>query len=98
MGYRCVFITLYRLHSGAHAIYEDMADIAQNNEEAHFDLEERYLGHSTESHHELSFVDRYQDVEMRFNPDARERTEGSEGFSEDQNDPISTGDEAESDD
>ncbi len=95
LGYKYIFITLYGLHSGAHAVYEDMANIAENDEQAQFDLEERYLGHPTESHHELSFVDRYQGIEMQFDPEARERIEGSEGFTEDENDPISTGEESE---
>ncbi|UIP00552.1 isocitrate lyase [Halobaculum sp. CBA1158] len=95
LGYKYQFITLYALHSGAHAVYEDFANIAENDEEAQFDLEERYIGHETESHHALSFVDRYQDIETRFDPEAEERIEGSAGFSEDQEDPISTADRSE---
>jgi isocitrate lyase len=86
LGYEYIFITLYGLHSGAHAVYEDMENIAQNDEQAQFDLEDRYIGHPTESHHELSFVDRYQDIEMQYDPEARSRIEGSEGFSEDERD------------
>jgi len=89
LGYQYIFITLYGLHSGAHAVYEDMQNIAENDEEAQFNLEDRYLGHETESHHELSFVPRYQDIEARFDPEARDRQEESAGFTEDQNDPIS---------
>ncbi|MGQ3329677.1 MULTISPECIES: isocitrate lyase [Halorubrum] len=88
LGYQYIFITLYGLHSGAHAAYEDFENIAQNDEEAQFDLEERYIGHETESHHELSFVPRYQDIEAEFDPEARERQEESAGFTEDENDPI----------
>jgi isocitrate lyase len=94
LGYQYIFITLYGLHSGAHATYEDFANIAEQDEAAQFDLEERYIGHETESHHELSFVPRYQDIEAEFDPEARERQEESAGFTEDQNDPIT----AESDD
>ena len=86
LGYEYLFITLYGLHSGAHAVYEDMENIAENGEQAQFDLEDRYIGHPTESHHELSFVDRYQDIEMQYDPEARARIEGSEGFSEDERD------------
>jgi isocitrate lyase len=93
LGYKYVFITLYGLHSGAHAVYEDMKAIAENAEEAQFDLEDRYLGHPTESHHELSFVDRFQDIEMQYDPEARARIEGSEGFSEDERDPIEASDD-----
>ncbi|ESS06779.1 MAG: hypothetical protein A07HB70_01050, partial [uncultured archaeon A07HB70] len=46
----------------------------------------------TESHHELSFVDRFQRIEATFDPEARRRVEESAGFSEDQTDPISTDD------
>ncbi|MXR41052.1 isocitrate lyase [Halobaculum sp. WSA2] len=95
LGYKYQFITLYALHSGAHAVYEDMENIAENDEEAQFDLEERYIGHETESHHALSFVDRYQDIETQFDPEAKERIERSAGFSEDQEDPISTADRSE---
>ncbi|WP_435062880.1 isocitrate lyase [Halobaculum sp. EA56] len=95
LGYTYQFITLYALHSGAHAVYEDMQNIAENGAEAQWDLEERYIGHETESHHALSFVDRYQDIETRFDPEAEERIERSAGFSEDQADPISTADRSE---
>ncbi|PSP28389.1 isocitrate lyase, partial [Halobacteriales archaeon QH_2_65_14] len=69
--------------SGAHSVYEDMRNVAQNDERAQFDLEDRYLDHETESHHELSFVSRFQDIETRFDPEARERIEQSAGFTED---------------
>ena len=83
LGYEYVFITLFGLHSGAHSVYEDLSRLAEEDEAAQFDLEERYLGHSTESHHELSNVPHFQDVEARFDPDAKKRIENSEGFSED---------------
>ncbi|SFR58429.1 MULTISPECIES: isocitrate lyase [Halorubrum] len=88
LGYQYIFITLYGLHSGAHAVYEDLSNIAENDEQAQFDLEERYIGHETESHHELSFVPRYQEVEAEFDPEARKRQEESAGFTEEENDPI----------
>ncbi|EMA65594.1 isocitrate lyase [Halorubrum kocurii] len=88
LGYQYIFITLYGLHSGAHAVYEDLSNIAENDEEAQFDLEERYIGHETESHHELSFVPRYQDIEAEFDPEARQRQEESAGFTDEESDPI----------
>jgi len=94
LGYRYIFITLFGLHSGAHSVYEDFQALAERDEQAQFELEERYLGHPTESHHELSFVPRYQDIETRFDPDARERIEGSAGFKEEEEEaPITTGDD-----
>jgi isocitrate lyase len=90
MGYKYIFITLFGLHSGAHAVYEDFKRLAETDEEAQFDLEGRYMDHPTESHHELSFVSRYQDIEMEFDPLARERIEGSEGFTEEQSDPLTS--------
>ncbi|WP_348612404.1 isocitrate lyase [Halobaculum rarum] len=93
LGYKYQFITLYALHSGAHAVYEDMKNIAENDEEAQFDLEERYIGHETESHHALSFVDRYQEIETQFDPEAEERIEDSEGFAEDRSEPITSNDD-----
>jgi isocitrate lyase len=92
LGYRYIFITLFALHSGAHAVYEDFQALAETGEQAQFDLEERYLGHPTESHHELSFVSRYQDIESEFDPEARRRIAESEGFSEDQTAPIESDD------
>ena len=82
LGYKYQFITLYALHSGAHDVYEDMKNISENNEEAQWDLEDRYLGHETESHHELSFVPRFQEIEAEFDPEAQQRQEESAGFSE----------------
>ncbi|MFC6732432.1 isocitrate lyase [Haladaptatus sp. GCM10025893] len=82
LGYKYIFITLFALHSGAHAAYEDMKNLAENDEQAQFDLEKKYIGHPTESHHELSNVPRYQNIEKQFDPLARERIESSEGFAE----------------
>ena len=93
LGYQYIFITLYALHSGAHAVYEDMQNIAENDERAQFDLEDRYLGHETESHHELSFVSRFQDIEAQFDPDAQARMEQSAGFTEEESDPLTSGDD-----
>ncbi|MCH7661318.1 MAG: isocitrate lyase [Euryarchaeota archaeon] len=95
LGYKYIFITLFGLHSGAHAVYEDFKSLAESDEQAQFDLEQRYIGHPTESHHELSQVSRYQDVEMSFDPEARARIEGSEGFAEER-DTLQTAEEGES--
>ncbi|EMA08382.1 isocitrate lyase [Haloferax denitrificans] len=93
LGYKYIFITLFGLHSGAHSVYEDFKKLAEQDEEGQFDLEQRYLDHPTESHHELSFVSRYQDIETQFDPEARRRIEESEGFSEEQADPITSNDD-----
>ena len=93
LGYKYIFITLYALHSGAHAVYEDLKNLAENDEQGQFDLEERYLGHETESHHQLSFVPRYQDIEAEFDPEAQQRMEESAGFTEDESDPLSSDDD-----
>ncbi|MEF8812376.1 MAG: isocitrate lyase [Halovenus sp.] len=90
LGYKYQFITLYALHSGAHAVYEDMVNIAENAEEAQFDLEDRYLGHPTESHHELSFVPRFQDIEAQYDPDAARRQQESAGFTDDGEEAVIT--------
>ena len=90
LGYNYIFITLAALHSGAHAVYEDFQRLADGDEEGQFDLESRYFGHETESHHELSFVSRFQDVEAQFDPAAKARMEESAGFSEEASDPISS--------
>jgi isocitrate lyase len=92
IGYDYIFVTLFGLHSGAHAVYEDMKRAAEGDEEAQFGLEDRYLGHETESHHELSFVERFQEIEKRFDPEARDRIQESEGFSEEGESVISSDD------
>ena len=90
LGYQYIFITLYALHSGAHAVYEDLKAIADADEAAQFDLEGRYLDHETESHHELSFVSRFQDIEARYDPEAAGRMQASEGFTEDESQPLTS--------
>ncbi|ADQ66180.1 pep phosphonomutase-like enzyme [Halogeometricum borinquense DSM 11551] len=92
LGYEYIFITLFGLHSGAHSVYEDFRALAETDEEAQFDLEGRYLDHPTESHHELSFVSDYQETEMQFDGEARNRIENSEGFSEEESTPIESDD------
>jgi isocitrate lyase len=67
-----------------------MKNIAENDEEAQFDLEDRYLGHPTESHHELSFVPRFQNIEAQFDPDAKQRQEESAGFSNEEEEAVIT--------
>ena len=90
IGYNYIFITLFALHSGAHSVYEDFKSLAENNEQAQFDLEDRYLGHPTESHHELSFVPRYQQIEAEYEPEAKRRQEESAGFSDENEDAVIT--------
>jgi len=93
LGYKYIFVTLYALHSGAHAVYEDMKNIAENDEQGQMDLEGRYLDHPTESHHELSFVPRFQDIEAQFDPEAQRRMEDSAGFTEEEDEPLVSNDD-----
>ncbi len=93
LGYKYIFVTLYSLHSGAHAVYEDMVNIAENDEQGQMDLEDRYLDHPTESHHELSFVPRFQDIEAQFDPEAQDRMEDSAGFTEEEDEPLVSDDD-----
>jgi isocitrate lyase len=93
LGYDYVFTTLYALHAGAREAYDRMADVAERGAPAQWDLQKEYLGHPTESHHELSFVSRYQDIEGQFDPEARDRIERSEGFSEEGESVIGTNDD-----
>jgi len=96
LGYKYIFITLFALHSGAHAVYEDMRNAAENAEQAQFELEDRYLGHPTESHHELSFVPRFQEIEAQYDPDAKTRQESSAGFSGEREEAVITSGDTES--
>lgn len=90
LGYQYIFITLFALHAGAYHAYEDLQWLASDDEQAQLQLEERYLGHETESHHELSFVPHYQEIEMQFDTDARDRIDSSAGFTEDEAAPLTT--------
>ena len=91
IGYDYIFVTLFALHSGAHAVYEDFKNLAKNDETAQFDLEGRYLDHPTESHHELSFVPRYQRIEADYDPEAKRRQQESAGFSDEEDAVITSG-------
>lgn len=82
-GYSYIFITLYALHSSAYHVYEDLRRAAEAGERAQFDLEERYLGHPTESHHDLADVGRYQAIEREYEPGAAADIDRSEGYSDD---------------
>ncbi|MDQ2055739.1 MULTISPECIES: isocitrate lyase [Halobellus] len=92
LGYKYIFITLFGLHSGAHSVYEDFERLAEGDEKAQMELEDRYLGHETESHHELSFVSRFQDIETEFDPEAQRRMESSAGFTEEESEPLQSDD------
>jgi len=92
LGYKYIFITLFALHSGAYHTLEDMKKLAEGDEQGQFDLEERYLGHETESHHDLSQVGWFQQIESAFDQEASERRESSAGYSEESADPITTDD------
>ena len=92
LGYKYIFITLFGLHSGAHSVYEDFERLAEGDEQAQMELEDRYLGHETESHHELSFVSRFQDIETEFDPEAQRRMESSAGFTEEESEPLQSDD------
>ncbi|MFD1599128.1 isocitrate lyase/PEP mutase family protein [Halobellus rarus] len=92
LGYKYIFITLFGLHSGAHSVYEDFERLAEGDEQAQIELEDRYLGHETESHHELSFVSRFQDIETEFDPEAQRRMESSAGFTEEESEPLQSDD------
>ncbi|MFB6251570.1 MAG: oxaloacetate decarboxylase [Halobellus sp.] len=92
LGYKYIFVTLFSLHSGAHSVYEDFERLAEADEQAQMELEDRYLDHETESHHELSFVSRFQDTEMEFDPEARRRIDSSEGFTQEESEPLQSDD------
>ena len=89
LGYKYLFVTLFALHSGAYHVYEDFRNLAANAERGQFDLESRTIGHVTESHHELAFVDRFQALESQFDPEARRRIEESAGFKRESAAPAS---------
>jgi isocitrate/methylisocitrate lyase len=83
LGYRFIFITLYGAHAAMHSVWNQMHELAKNQEQAQWSLERLKAGHPTESHHVMARVSHFQDLERRFIPDAEERILGSAGFGDD---------------
>jgi isocitrate/methylisocitrate lyase len=82
LGYTFIFITLYAAHAGMHAVWNAMEDLVKNQERAQWALERMKKGHPTESHHVMSGVEHWKDMEKRYIPGTEERYRRSDGFGE----------------
>jgi isocitrate lyase len=80
LGYQFIFITLYAAHAGMYASWNALEDLAKNEEEAQWTLENVKAGHPTESHHVMARVAHFQELERRYVPGADERIRASAGF------------------
>jgi isocitrate/methylisocitrate lyase len=82
LGYKFIFITLYAAHAGMYAVWNALEDLAKNQEQAQWTLEQVKAGHPTESHHVMARVSHFQELERRYIPGADERIGASAGFGE----------------
>lgn len=80
LGYKFIFITLFAAHAGMHAVWNAMEDLAKNQEQAQWALEQLTADHPTESHHVMARVDHFKELEKRYVPGADERYRASDGF------------------
>jgi isocitrate/methylisocitrate lyase len=80
LGYKFIFITLYAAHAGMYAVWNALEDLAKNQEQAQWTLEQLKTGHPTESHHVMARVEHFKELETRFVPGAADRYGASAGF------------------
>ncbi len=77
-----IFITLYVLHAGTYAAWNALEDLVTKQEQAQWELERTKLGHPTESHHVMTRVAHYEELEKRYIPGTADRITSSAGFDE----------------
>lgn len=63
-----------------YSVWNNLHELAKNEEQAQWNLERLKAGHPTESHHVMARVSHFQELERRFIPDAGARIQGSAGF------------------
>lgn len=85
LGYNYIFITLFGLQANAHASYRHFKDLAENDEEAQFNMERLWedheeFGESTNVFFDLGDFGDFQAVEERYLEDASERFASSVGY------------------
>ena len=60
MGYKVILVSMGCVHAAMHAVWEFMADLKDNGEEAQFRLEDTVRGHPTEDHHAMGNIALYE--------------------------------------
>ncbi|MER3397263.1 MAG: isocitrate lyase [Chloroflexota bacterium] len=82
MGYKYIFITLGSIHAAMYAVWNFMADLRDNQEQAQFRLQRMKLGHPTENHHKLGRFEYFKELEEKYLPAelVETRYTQSEGF------------------
>ena len=60
MGYKVILVSMGCVHAAMHAVWDFMADLKDNGEEAQFRLEDTVRGHPTEDHHAMGNIALYQ--------------------------------------
>ena len=82
LGYKFIFITIFGAHAAMYGVWNAMQDLVMDQEEAQWALERLKKGHPTESHHEMSRVSHFKELEKRFIPGTEARYQASDGFGE----------------
>ena len=80
MGYKLLFSTYPSLTASANAVYETAKSFLGDPVEALKCLQQKVDGTLAESVKKIVGVDRYQEIEMRYDLKAKERIESTDGF------------------
>ncbi len=62
MGYKVILVSMGCVHAAMHAVWDFMADLKDNGEEAQFRLEDTVRGHPTEDHHAMGNIALYEEL------------------------------------
>ena len=60
MGYKTILVSMGCVHAAMHAVWDFMADLKENGEQAQFRQEEALRGHPTEDHHAMGNIALYE--------------------------------------
>lgn len=60
MGYKVILVSMGCVHAAMHAVWDFMADLQENGEQAQFRQEEAIKGHPTEDHHAMGNIALYE--------------------------------------
>ena len=60
MGYKVILVSMGCVHAAMHAVWDFMADLKENGEQAQFRQEEAIKGHPTEDHHAMGNIALYE--------------------------------------
>lgn len=80
LGYTLLFSTYPSLTAGAHAVYETAKNFLDDPIAALTSLQQKVERTPAESIKKIVGVDRYQEIEMKYDSKAKERIESTDGF------------------